>query len=506
MFSINNLILANKGFYINLPSSEDRRENVNNQIKKYNIQGLERFEALTDEMIQFSCTKSHLCVFEESLEENLEIIFVAEDDFEINDECYYPYGDKTFNTVLKDVYNDLKNVEWDVILLGCNPKSTLIPVTQNLSIINKSTGAWAYIIKKRAYEYILNNSNYKRDYIAIDDYLPLLNSKGFVTLTTTPMLINHAVGFVSTLQPKGPVDYNLWIKGNYDKFLYRNYPDGNLNSYRIEKELTIVVVGHFMDNFIFYLNYLLYSLPEELNKCRFLIHYDYGDTINNNKDIFDLRAYFRDKKSDLNVDISFGFGGLISSIKTTIEKVKTPYFLFLEHDWVFIEKNNIDFKSLLNSFNKHKFINATWFSKDDNQMRGSEISKDKNGVTTPFKIEDRVSDVNLITTCRWSNNPCIFRTQKMIEWFYKYINNEYVGITNQRQHNVEENMIKSYRELISIHSWDDIKDEWGTYLFGNIGDGPFVAHTNASERYQNESKSQPEINGEEYIKNNPLRI
>jgi hypothetical protein len=108
-------------------------------------------------------------------------------------------------------------VEWDIVLLGCNPKSQIRPITNNLGIVDKSTGAWAYLIKKRAYQYILEHSNYKRDYIAIDDYLPLLNSKGFVTLTTIPLIVNHAVGFESTLQPRGPVNYNGWIQGNYHK-------------------------------------------------------------------------------------------------------------------------------------------------------------------------------------------------------------------------------------------------------------------------------------------------
>ena len=65
-------------------------------------------------------------------------------------------------------------------------------------------------------------------------------------------------------------------------------------------------------------------------------------------------------------------------------------------------------------------------------------------------------------------------------------------------------MIPHYRNLIREFGWNNIKDDWGTYLYGNIGDGPFVGHTDASRRYQGHSKSQPEINGEEYINNNPL--
>jgi GR25 family glycosyltransferase involved in LPS biosynthesis len=506
MFKINNIKLADKGYFINLSTSQDRLENVEKQINKYNIEGLQRFEALTDEMIQFSCTKSHIEIYRKSLLENVEVLFVGEDDFSIDDVCYRPNKKLDFAESLEKIANDLDTIEWDVILLGCNPKTNLIPITNNLAIVDKSTGAWAYLIKKNAYKYIIENSNYKRDYIAIDDYLPLLNSKGFITLTTIPMLINHASGFISTLQPRGPVNYTSWIQGNYHKFLYDNYPNGNFMQKKIEKELTIVIVGHFIENYLYYLNYLLFSLPTDINKCKFIIHYDDGETKDRNTDIIKLQAYFRDHRDDLNVTLSFGFGGLISSIKKVLTQIKTPYFLFLEHDWVFLKKDNIKFNELIDAFNNHDFINAVWFSKDDNQIRGFEIARDKNDNTTPFILENRVYECDLITSCRWSNNPVVFRLSKMKKWFDEIINNEYVDKLNQSQQNVEEVMIKVYRDTISKNEWETIKDDWGTYLYGNISDGPFVGHTDASKRYQGISKSQPEINGEEYIKNNPLNL
>ena len=220
MFSILGVQLADKGFFINLDKSGDRLSHINNLIVKYNIENLNRFEALTDELHIYSCTKSHLSLFKKALSENLEVIFVGEDDFNIEENCYYPKKNIGFTEVLTKVSNDLNEVEWDVLLLGCNPKEKLIRVTDSLYKVTKSTGAWAYLIKKNVYEYILNNLNYKRDYIAIDDYLPLLNSKGFTTLTTIPLLINHGVGFESTLQPRGPINYDVWIQGNYHNFIY----------------------------------------------------------------------------------------------------------------------------------------------------------------------------------------------------------------------------------------------------------------------------------------------
>jgi len=503
MFKILNNTFAEKGFFINLPKSTERLDKVNSLIEKYKIENLERFEALTDDFIQSSCTKSHLAVFKKALEENLEVIFVAEDDFDIHDTCYNPLGDSiNIQDALNAIYNDIQKHEWDVILLGCNPKTPMIPISDNLALIHKSTGAWGYLIKKKAYQYLMENSDYYRDLIAIDDYLPMLNERGFVTLATFPMVIEHSVGFESTLQPRGPVDYTSFIYGNYHKFLYDNFKDFNENI--VEQNLTIVIAGHFVDDFSYYLNYLIHSLPEELLKCRFLVHYDLNHSIDETPQIHHLIHFFKDIKGELNVSTSWGTGGLISTIENIIEKIKTPYFLFLEHDWVFMKKDNIDFKNLLKAFNNHEYVNAVWFSKNDNIMRSFEITEDIDKKVTPFELETRINEVNLITTCRWSNNPVIFRTSKMKEWYYDLIKNEHVGNIHQGCHNVEETMIPIYRKEISENKWVDIKDKWGTYLYGNLEEGPYVAHLDASKRYQGSCKSQPEINGEEYVKNNPL--
>ena len=502
--------IADKGFFINLEKSVDRFENVKSQISKYNIENLNRFEALTDEMIQCTATKSHRGVFEIAKNENLDVIFVAEDDFQIYDECEYFSGHKKkFITVLNDVINDLNKVEWDVILFGCNPKTATVPVTKNLATVCKSTGAWAYIIKKGAYEYILENFNYKRDYLAIDDILPMLNFNGFKTLTTIPMMISHAIGYESTLQPRGPVNYTQWIQGNYGVHLYSKYSTldkskVNIKVNNIENEITLLIVGHFVPDFLTYLRFLIKSLPDELINCKIHVHYDCSRDNSDNDKKFLLSAYFRDNKYNLNANISYSCGGLISSIDNVINKINTKFFILLEHDWIFIDKKSIDFDKLLLAMKRHHFVNAVWFNKDDNRLRAFEIATDVDNKTTNFGLDERVIELPLITSCRWSNNPVIFKTEKFKEWFFKYIKNEHTNKIHQGCHNVEETMIQVYRDEIANNKWGDIFDNWGTYLYGNINQGPFVGHTDASKRYQTQNKTMAEENGEYFMINNPL--
>lgn len=508
MFSINEKVLADIGFFINLDESKDRLVLVNNQIETFNIKDLHRFPALKDELRQYSCTKSHRAIFEYALNNNLEYIFIAEDDFCILDS---PNMGRFGNIELVDYISYLANYtkEYDVLMFGCNPKKQIIPINSYLGFNTSSTGAWAYIINQRAMRYILDNYNYYRDYMAIDDILPNLNYKGFKTLVTIPQIISHADGIGSTLQPHiGTTHYSTWINGNWDKHLYESVPT-SINSlselrsyldtnYTLEKNLTILITGHASDNWLYYLRYLLKTLSKETFKCRFIVCYDSCS----NDDKFNLSRYFRDIRTDIYPSIEYVNGGLISSLKKGLSLIQTPYFLWLEHDWVFLQ--DVDLVGCIKAMEQHSFINSIWFNKSDNQMRAFEICNYGNNECTPFDREHRVKDLDLVTTCRWSNNPAIHRTEKMKEWFEKYIDNEHVDIINQRSHNIEEKMIDIYRNDIIQHGWDSVRDNWGTFLYGNVGDQAYVGHTDASARYLGISRSDAEINGSKYMQDNPL--
>jgi hypothetical protein len=171
-----------------------------------------------------------------------------------------------------------------------------------------------------------------------------------------------------------------------------------------------------------------------------------------------------------------------------------------------LKEHPINFKGLLDVFEKNNFVHAVWFNKDDNQLKGFEIAGDVDGKETPYGKENRIPDFELTTTVRWSNNPAMMRTSKYQEWFDKYIKNPSIGIVHQGQYNVEDSMIREYRDLISKSKWEDIRDEWGTYLYGAIGTGPYVGHTDGSRRYQTSLRQMSEDTADEYVKNNPLPI
>lgn len=223
MFSLYNNNIANHAFYINLPRSTDRLLNIEKQIKEFDIKGLERLEALTDELHQSSATKSHINALSIADREGYDTICVFEDDFQFHDNIFI-YNESWKSTLyeyLPQLIEELNNTEWDVVLLGFNGKKPCIPVSKHLSKNFKSTGAWAYLIKRKTYQYILNNFNYYRDRLAIDDIIPYLTYFGFKSYVTNIQIAHHAKGFISTLQPSlGPTDYTQWILGNYHRSIW----------------------------------------------------------------------------------------------------------------------------------------------------------------------------------------------------------------------------------------------------------------------------------------------
>lgn len=242
MFTIYDYKLADVGYFINLDKSTDRLENVNNQIGHFKINGIERFPALTNQHIpQSSATDSHLAVFDLCLKNNIETIAVFEDDFQFSDQLMFMPGYRIdFYEYLSNIYTEITNNDWDIFLLGFNPRKKCIPISRNVSRVFKSTGAWAYLIKQKAYKYILETTNYGRDRLAIDDLLPYMTYQNFNCYASIVPLCNHGINFISTLQPSlGPINYSDWILGNYHKNMW--------NSFVTREETSDIIIDQIYD-------------------------------------------------------------------------------------------------------------------------------------------------------------------------------------------------------------------------------------------------------------------
>jgi len=243
MFSIYNQKIADHAFFINLPRSTERLSNIEEQKNRFDIKGLDRLAALTDPLHQSSAKKSHISALSIADNQGYDTVCVFEDDFQIYDSVFI-FNESWTTTLaeyLPNFINDINNRAWDVILLGFNGKKPCLPISEHLSKNFKSTGAWAYLINRKTYQYILNNFSYYRDRLAIDDIIPYLTYLGFKSYVNNVKIIHHGKGFISTLQPSlGPTDYTQWILGNYHRTMW-HYLNGSNSTdfYTALKELYI---------------------------------------------------------------------------------------------------------------------------------------------------------------------------------------------------------------------------------------------------------------------------
>ncbi len=127
-----------KKYYINLERSDDRKEMIENQFKKYNLENYERIEACDREKIktqkegdfghltftnyndtktqigEISCTCSHLKAIKKAYDDNQEIAVIMEDDISF---CLVPYWKEQLEEIVKRLPND-----WEILQMSAGDK------------------------------------------------------------------------------------------------------------------------------------------------------------------------------------------------------------------------------------------------------------------------------------------------------------------------------------------------------------------------------------------------
>jgi len=226
-FNMNNPFdFFDKIFYINLDSRTDRRELMEEQFKKFNVNA-ERFSAvnLTKEQNEDlvrrgcvfyddsrpeyaprikSCTMSHLTVLLRGKMMDYQNILIFEDDALIDDNIIED---------LNKCVEELRNKEWNMFYLGCNPLE-YYKETENLGRVVRTTTNHAYAINRNYYDKILTSSNFFKRYPCNDGqygaYGMDQNNKIYMALKN---LVTQRINF-SDIEG-GDVDYTLSIADKY---------------------------------------------------------------------------------------------------------------------------------------------------------------------------------------------------------------------------------------------------------------------------------------------------
>jgi glycosyl transferase family 25 len=139
-----------KGYYINLDHRIDRMNHFEELKKKYSFfKNTERISAIMNKNGAIGCGMSHIKVLKKFLEMDDDIFLVCEDDLTILNNTNYEK--------FVDDFNNIKNDDWDIIVLtprGDRYESTLGNNFHRIICNQTTTG---YIIKKTFIPTLIDN-------------------------------------------------------------------------------------------------------------------------------------------------------------------------------------------------------------------------------------------------------------------------------------------------------------------------------------------------------------
>jgi len=134
--------------YINLHERTDRKEHVEKELEKMNIQG-ERVEAIRNDVGAIGCSLSHIKCLEIAKERDYDHVFICEDDISFQDR-------ELFKGNLNKFYKN-NQINWDVLVVGGN---TVPPYHQSydycIRILNSQTTT-GYVLKRNMYDIFIRN-------------------------------------------------------------------------------------------------------------------------------------------------------------------------------------------------------------------------------------------------------------------------------------------------------------------------------------------------------------
>jgi hypothetical protein len=148
MVTINDIKIADLGYYINLDRRTDRNEQLLKNLEEYNILGVERQSARCEtDTPQLNLVNTTFDIYKKFLETDSETLLILEDD------CMFlpVLKEKTY-----DIFKDINNTDWDLFWLGCVNRKPPVFYKNNCYTVSSPSYAQSYIIKRKMCEDVLN--------------------------------------------------------------------------------------------------------------------------------------------------------------------------------------------------------------------------------------------------------------------------------------------------------------------------------------------------------------
>ena len=151
--------MLDKIFYINLEHRTDRKESVEEELKKLNYPSemIERVDAIKRDNGALGCTLSHLKCLEIAMENDYECVMIVEDDLGFKENI----NEQSFRDLL-DELKELSN--FDICSLTSNRLCNYnLKVSEKISKALNIQTTTGYIVRKRFYKTLYDNFNKSRE-------------------------------------------------------------------------------------------------------------------------------------------------------------------------------------------------------------------------------------------------------------------------------------------------------------------------------------------------------
>jgi hypothetical protein len=161
--------------------------------------------------------------------------------------------------------------------------------------------------------------------------------------------------------------------------------------------------------------------------------------------------------------------GLLKTVASILQEIKTSFLFFLEHDWAF-EGSAIKLDQLIRVFEAHRQVNSIRFNKRFNRVSNYDFILER---------EKRITEAALLRTPAVSNNPNLVRVHTLTSrWLPLCLADPVVRSSDLRGYpfGVEEPLFKHQMTDIRRLGFSRAHARWGTYLYGQPNDPPQIRH------------------------------
>lgn len=140
-----------KIFYINLEKREERREQIEGELKKYNLyDNAERIDAIhTPHQGILGCTQSHLKAIKLAKERKYKNVLILEDDF------YFVVSKEELNEELKKFYETV-HANYDVCMISYLLQNKEKTEYEHITKVLEGQTASGYIVNDRFYDKLID--------------------------------------------------------------------------------------------------------------------------------------------------------------------------------------------------------------------------------------------------------------------------------------------------------------------------------------------------------------